>query len=196
MQWYSFIAMRTLVRTEGLLTQLVFEHSLRIRLNAEASNEDNVTVVGTPDNASVAEGKAIDLNSDERASEPSQASTVLSRDSSIDSQSTSTLGVEGGNKDDSSPIKTNAKQAIKSKKGAQNLIGKINNLVTTDLGNIVQAREFLLISELQSCRISLELLADTPASLICPTSNGPVHHVLVSSTRMEVALSSYSGLKE
>ena len=38
-QWYLFVASRTIVRTEGLLTQLVFEHSLRIRLTAEASNE-------------------------------------------------------------------------------------------------------------------------------------------------------------
>ncbi|KAF8816580.1 P-loop containing nucleoside triphosphate hydrolase protein [Phlegmacium glaucopus] len=148
-QWYIFIATRTLVRTEGLLTQLVFEHSLRIRLKAEASNEkiegDNVTVVGTPDSASVAEGKAIDSNSDERTSELSQASMAVSRDSSSDSQSTSKAGVKGKDKDDSSTLKSDAQQASKGTKGAQNLIGKINNLVTTDLGNIVQARDFLFI---------------------------------------------------
>ncbi|KAF8816575.1 hypothetical protein BYT27DRAFT_7127650, partial [Phlegmacium glaucopus] len=145
-QWYIFIATRTLVRTEGLLTQLVFEHSLRIRLKAEASNEeDNVTVVGTPDSASVAEGKAMDANSDERASEPSEALTAISQDPSNDSQSASKVGVKGKDHDDSSTFKSGAKQASKSTKGAQNLIGKINNLVTTDLGNIVGGRDFLLI---------------------------------------------------
>ncbi|KAF8811726.1 hypothetical protein BYT27DRAFT_7160557 [Phlegmacium glaucopus] len=146
-QWYIFIATRTLVRTEGLLTQLVFEHSLRIRLKAEASDEeDNVTVVGTPDSASVAEGNTIDAKLDERASEPSQASTAVSPDSSSDSQSTSKpSSVKGKDQDSSSTLNSDTKQANKDKKGAQNLIGKINNLVTTDLGNIVDGRDFLLI---------------------------------------------------
>ena len=50
-QWYMFVVSRTVVRTEGLLTQLVFEHSLRIRLKAEVSNENiekgNLAVIGT-----------------------------------------------------------------------------------------------------------------------------------------------------
>ncbi|KAH7904045.1 hypothetical protein BJ138DRAFT_980496, partial [Hygrophoropsis aurantiaca] len=34
-QWYIFLATRTLVRTEGTIIQLVFSHSLRIRMKAE-----------------------------------------------------------------------------------------------------------------------------------------------------------------
>ena len=133
-----------LVRTEGILTQLVFEHSLRIRLKAEVLNdkneEDNVTVVGTPDSASVAGVPGT------RASEASQASTAVSLDSSNNSQSPPEVRKD---KDDPLTIKSDAKQAGKGKKGAQNLVGKINNLVTTDLGNIVDARDFLVISTLQ-----------------------------------------------
>jgi hypothetical protein len=156
-QWYLFIATRTLVRTEGLLTQLVFEHSLRIRLKAEASNErieDNLTVVGTQDSASVTEGTSIDSNSGERASQSSQASTPVSRDSSSNSQSTSNVPVKGK---DLSTFKSDTKSATKDKKEAQNLIGKINNLVTTDLGNIVDGRDFLFISTLQFSGLSLGL---------------------------------------
>ena len=120
------------------MTQLVFEHSLRIRLKAEASNEkikeDNLTV---------------DSNSGERASQSSQASTPISRDSSSDSQSTSNVSVKGKDKEGSSTPKSDTKSASRDKKKAQNLIGKINNLVTTDLGNIVDGRDFLMISTLQ-----------------------------------------------
>ena len=137
---------RTFVHTEGLLTQLVFEHSLRIRLKAEASNdkieEDNLTVIGTEDGASVTEGTSVDSNSGEGASTP------ISRDSSGDSQSTSNGPVKGRV---SSTLKSDAKSATKDKKVVQNLIGKINNLVTTDLNNIVRGVD-LFISALESFR--------------------------------------------
>ena len=147
-QWYIFIVMRTIVRTEGLLTQLVFEHSLRIRLKAEASNEkieeDNLAVIVTEDDVSVTKGTFVDSNPDERASQSSQASTPISRNFSSDSRSTSNGPVKGK---DSSTLKNDIKSATKDKK--ENLIGKINNLVTTDLGNIIDGREFILISTFQ-----------------------------------------------
>ena len=154
-QWYYFVVNRTIVRVEGLLTQLVFEHSLRIRLKAEASNgtieDDNLTVIGTPDSVSISEGGTIDSSSelDERMSEPSQASTVVTRDSSRDSRSTS-KGIKAKNKSDPSTIKSDAKQPAKHDRDAQNLIGKINNLVTTDLANIVKGVDFLTIGAFQS----------------------------------------------
>jgi hypothetical protein len=158
-QWYFFIATRTLVRTEELLTQLVLEHSLRIRLKAEASNkkieEDNIAVIGTQDSASVTEGTSVDSNSSERASQSSQASTPISRNSSSDSQSTSNDPVKGK---DSSTLKSDTKSATKDKKEAQNLIGKINNLVTTDLGNIVESKHFLMISTLQFSSLSFAVV--------------------------------------
>ena len=159
-QWYIFIAMRTSVRAEGLLTQLVFKHSFRIRLKSGAS----------------------DL---------SQASG----NSSSDSQSTSKARVNGKDKDDPSTFKSDDKQASKGKKDADNLIGKINNLVTTDLANIVGGRDFLVISTLHSFRLRLDLSSDTPTSFIFPTSNNPVHHILIQCTWMEVSLSSYVELK-
>jgi len=38
-QYYMFVVTRTLARAEALVTELVFEHSLRIRLKAETSND-------------------------------------------------------------------------------------------------------------------------------------------------------------
>ena len=133
-----------------MLTQLVFEHSLRIRLKAEASNEetedDNLTVIGTQDSASVVESTSVDTNSmaGETGSQSSQASSPIPReDSRGDSQSTSNGPVKAK---DSSTLKSDTKSATKDKKEPQNLIGKINNLVTADLGNIVEGRDFLMIS--------------------------------------------------
>ena len=127
-----------------MLTQLVFEHSLRIRLKAEASNEetedDNLTVIGTQDSASVVESTSVDTNSmaGETGSQSSQASSPIPReDSRGDSQSTSNGPVKA---------KDSSTSATKDKKEPQNLIGKINNLVTADLGNIVEGRDFLMIS--------------------------------------------------
>ncbi|KZT13899.1 hypothetical protein NEOLEDRAFT_1125841, partial [Neolentinus lepideus HHB14362 ss-1] len=73
---YIFINTGTLVRTEGIITQLVFEHALRVRMKAETASE---------------EGKSTDNTA------------------------------------------------------ASSLVGKINNLVTTDLGNLCDGRDFLVV---------------------------------------------------
>ena len=87
-QWYIFIATRMLVHTEGLLTQLIFEHSLRLRMKAEVSENSN--------------GRQ-------------NASAVLRHD--------------------------------RRHPKADNLVGKINNLATTDMVNVIGARDFLFLSE-------------------------------------------------
>jgi len=110
-QWYIFIAKRTLVRTEALLTQLVFEHSLRIRLKADVTDDKSIA-------------------------------------------------------DDSS----STKDVPKEKDGA-NLIGKINNLVTSDLNNITEGRDFLVVGE-PSCYIMMRFKSNVlplERSIICST---------------------------
>jgi len=74
--FYIFTSTRTLVRTEGIITQLVFEHSLRIRLEAGDQEE------------------------------------------------------QGG-----------------GRKNGSNIVGKINNLATSDLYNITQGRDFLVLGK-------------------------------------------------
>ena len=159
------------------MTQLVFEHSLRIRLKAEASNEkDNLTVIGTQDSASVTKGTSVNSNSGKGANQSSQSSTSISLDSSNGSQSTSNGPVKGK---DLSNLKSDTKSATKDKKEAQNLIGKINNLVTTDLGNIVDGRDFLMISTLYFPSLNLGQLSDTPASFKYPTPISSVYYLFI-----------------
>lgn len=153
-QWYIFIATRTLVRTEVLLTQLVFEHSLRIRLKAEAADvakptpEADVNLPRTESEASIADTPSVSASGDVSevasgsGSESSEVSMIVpSRDPSKASSQT-TL------KASTDPKAKEAKEKLKedSKKSDGNLIGKINNLVTTDLNNITSGRDFLMIS--------------------------------------------------
>ncbi|KAH7886476.1 hypothetical protein F5I97DRAFT_1926721 [Phlebopus sp. FC_14] len=86
-QWYMFISTRCMVRAEGILSQLVFEHALRVRTKAEME------------------------------------------DSPATSGGTSTPG----------------NPTSKPKAKGKNLVGKINNLVTSDLGNTTDARDSLMI---------------------------------------------------
>jgi len=94
-QWYTFISSRTRVRTEGLLTQLIFEHSLRIRLKAETPKDTNDIDVST-------------TKPDTQVGPASKGRTVPSSRNSV------------------------------------NFTGNLNNLVTTDLQNIVSATDFLV----------------------------------------------------
>ncbi|KIJ23254.1 hypothetical protein M422DRAFT_786228 [Sphaerobolus stellatus SS14] len=85
-QWYTFVGSRVLVRATALLTQLVFEHSLRIRMKAEVDKDEK------------GKGKDVDVD---------------------------------------------ATESEKTKKGGEYLTGKINNLITSDLEQIGEGREFL-----------------------------------------------------
>ncbi|KAH9939279.1 uncharacterized protein BXZ73DRAFT_99483 [Epithele typhae] len=128
-QLYIFIQTRNLVRTEAIITQLVFDHALRIRIKADTADESPApsratTAPQTPDTASLGEENSGSEEEDERtarASTVSEASTAVTQN------------------DDK---KGEAKPAAKSA-DAGNLVGMINNLVTTDATNIVEGRDFL-----------------------------------------------------
>lgn len=133
------------MRTEGILTQLIFEHALRIRVKAEAPEDLATKTPGpvTPDSAS-APGTPI---------EPSELGTDhshLATDSTlVASSSEGTFKPTGSDSGtdaalDAASMKP-ASQHDDGSSNAQNLVGKINNLVTTDLNNIVDARDFLYI---------------------------------------------------
>ncbi|PPR05406.1 hypothetical protein CVT24_008020 [Panaeolus cyanescens] len=146
-QWYIFISTRTLARTEVLLTQLVFEHSLRIRLKSEtppqeASVNDNAsTVVGTPDSASIAESS--DQSSKKQATDSSDAASTASGPGPSSASSRTVVG-QGQQKKDVQASPPTPVPDLK-KRDSGNLIGKINNLVTTDVNNIVEGRDFFSI---------------------------------------------------
>ncbi|KAH7914592.1 hypothetical protein BJ138DRAFT_1143462 [Hygrophoropsis aurantiaca] len=123
-QWYIFIATRTLVRTEGIITQLVFNHSLRVRMKTELPDDVTNEVSAT-------------LSSADQAS-PAECATP-------------TEGIASGMSGAMLKQRTLGTACPKNNKrvpkpSAGNLVGKINNLVTTDLNNITEGRDFMFIA--------------------------------------------------
>ncbi|KAF8748718.1 P-loop containing nucleoside triphosphate hydrolase protein, partial [Rhizoctonia solani] len=111
------------VRAEAILTQVIFEHSLRLRMVTEAANK----VSGTNDMASELERP---VTESEEADGSESATVAASADSA---------GAKGNEQADDS---------------GSNIVGKINNLMSTvrhlstyfsDLGNILEGRDFLFL---------------------------------------------------
>ncbi|TDL23375.1 hypothetical protein BD410DRAFT_820769 [Rickenella mellea] len=95
MQWYTYIAGAVSVRIKGIITQLVFDHALRIRMKAVPS----------------------------------------------DAQANSERKTSGSRSTNSS---TNIAEDSAAVRGVDH-VGKLNNLVTSDLNNIRDGRDFLLL---------------------------------------------------
>ncbi|KAH9059058.1 P-loop containing nucleoside triphosphate hydrolase protein [Lactarius vividus] len=122
-QWYIFIATGTIVRVTAIVTQLVFEHALRIRVKAETSSSPASTPDATPDARSEAStpdsGSVVEIN-------------IVTEEAGGSSEETrseqSTINCEDGDEPGDS----------------SNLVGKMNNLVSTDLENLVDGRDILL----------------------------------------------------
>ncbi|KAI0750650.1 hypothetical protein C8Q80DRAFT_1097969 [Daedaleopsis nitida] len=143
MQYYIFTTTRMLVRTEAIITQLVFDHALRIRMKAETSESPSAsrvtTAAQTPDNASIAEPEEQPAAHDSNGSEDEtvRASTISAASTAATQTGSDAPKKVEGTKNTLAPTEPAAKSG--------NLVGKINNLVTTDLNNLVDGRDFLFM---------------------------------------------------
>lgn len=144
-----------LVRTEGIVTQLVFDHALRIRMKAETSASPSpsraTTAAQTPDNASIAEAEESTVHGSPSGSNASGEETV--RNSTI--STASTAATKKGKEPPAKKSEDAPAALAEPSTGSGNLIGKINNLVTTDLNNLVDGRDFLFIG---TSLLAVELL--------------------------------------
>lgn len=145
-----------LVRTTGIVTQLIFEHSLRIRIKAEIAdtpaNSVANTAVGTPDTASLADAEGSDGQENDNESPTnsnSDGDTMRASTVSVTASATAKGKQRAGSvSGESRKSVSNAASAEGEKSG--NLVGKINNLVTTDLDNLINGRDFLFIGTCRS----------------------------------------------
>lgn len=133
-----------LVRIQALLIQLVLEHSLRIRLKAESSGDRPFSRVVTPSTSSI-----IEERSGEASPESDSASEYYhaARDENETQGSSTVVGRLSRN---ASQTKSKGKRKANSKDAArrrtrdtENLLGRINNLVTSDLDAIADGIDFL-----------------------------------------------------
>ncbi|KAJ6508401.1 P-loop containing nucleoside triphosphate hydrolase protein [Mycena sanguinolenta] len=159
-QTYIFINTRTLVRIEAIITQLVFAHSLRIRMKAETSETKDPAssdvlkpaVQNSPQTGSDTESTAETVtpenvdsfvrSEDDIASASMQTSLSTIKSTSTASNLQPKPAAEG-------PKKT------EDKKSGGSLVGRINNLVTVDLGNITDSRDFLVLLFYIPCQLAL-----------------------------------------
>ncbi|KAJ6574743.1 P-loop containing nucleoside triphosphate hydrolase protein [Mycena capillaripes] len=141
-QWYIFMATRTLVRCEALITQLVFEHALRIRVKAETAEKASSSGTSTPADSeapSPIEQEGSNGSGDETVI--SADADTVSRDETLQASSSSIKSTTSSKKGKGKEVK---EEPVESP-DASNLVGKITNLVTTDLGNITDSRDFLFL---------------------------------------------------
>ncbi|KAF8528012.1 hypothetical protein BU17DRAFT_81241 [Hysterangium stoloniferum] len=137
--FYLFTATRVLVHAEAIITQVVFNHALRIRMKEEttASSKPS-TAANTPDSRSIAENDS-DAETESRGetlqgeSSPSPTSKDVAKKkpSNVSSASIPTA------------VSSSTSEKPASDSLSSNLVGKINNLITTDLGNVTDGRDFI-----------------------------------------------------
>ncbi|EKM83611.1 hypothetical protein AGABI1DRAFT_66408 [Agaricus bisporus var. burnettii JB137-S8] len=152
-QRYIFFGTRTLVRCEAIITQLVFEHSLRIRMKAETEKverDGSLTELPTSQMEHSCENTASSMTSTIEEEGNSQDTTLVSNVPA--SVSEGSLLVKSPSIKSTSPKSTTKNKEALKKSGsptgsssASNLVGRINNLVTTDLGNIIEARDLMFV---------------------------------------------------
>lgn len=165
--WYLFVQTKIRVRLQALITQLVFQHSLRIRLKAEtatgSTNDDQ-----SPSSTLTREGNEESFHSIDSSVVLASISTMASSElghttdgeGSSTTMQTTTVAASAREASSSSTLQSSLKgkskvsdvdisltpPAKKRPANADNLIGKINNLVTTDLDNIQEGADFLALS--------------------------------------------------
>lgn len=141
---YIFFSTRALVHTEAILTELIFEHSLRVRFTAEPMNDEKTDSQQDRDNATVVD--ILDNSSEMHASSNSGANS--------DSAATMTSTAGKGNSKIAAPttspatvptVISTAPPLTMNPKKDTNLVGKINNFVTTDLNNIIRSKDFFFL---------------------------------------------------
>jgi ABC-type multidrug transport system fused ATPase/permease subunit len=118
--------MRILVQVEGLLTSLIFEHALRVRVKAQDpdASESNTATGSDHDDASSTDGT---LNAPDADDSDSGSDTARGAPST-------------SSKDPKHPGSTSTPAASSSVD-----VGRISNLVTTDLKNVTNMADFLLL---------------------------------------------------
>ncbi|KAI0717853.1 P-loop containing nucleoside triphosphate hydrolase protein [Cerioporus squamosus] len=149
-QWFIFTTSRVNVRMQAIITELIFEHALRVRMKAGTNEGTDSsaanTATATPDSASQVgdEGTVSDAGDGDTVAEQSAASSTTITPSS----STSSKG-KGKAQPEPEPAKTGSPaEAPKAKE--KNIVGRINNLASSDLSSLDNGSMYLVYSLVES----------------------------------------------
>ena len=141
---------RVTVRIQAIVTELVFEHALRVRMKAETSETAEVksgenTAVATPDSASQAETEGSDSEGGDAETATSASHTATSSTATVVAPaSASAKGKGKASSVTEPPKKVEAPEPPKGK--GKNLVGRINNLVSSDLSSLENLSMFIVFA--------------------------------------------------
>lgn len=151
---------RTIAETDSIITQLVFEHSLRIRLNqGESGKDESKSKEGASRKDQTAESSS---TTTAEASEDTAVETDIEIDDNSDAETV--ISVQEPEK------KTDTKTETK------HIVGRINNLITSDLETLDYSYTTLLLREPFSIILFSPILTETSRPA---TSVGYIDLVLV-----------------
>ncbi|TFK70801.1 hypothetical protein BDN72DRAFT_887852 [Pluteus cervinus] len=157
-QWYIYVGNRVLVRVECILSELIFEHALRIRVKASTADLNSDTLgsdtsdpttpsnqVPTPeDTPLVGRHDSEETLTDEQPNADPHFLQETLRGSNVHN------GKSGKGKDTQKGTalregsqSMQVPDSLKRDESGDNVVGKINNLVTTDLANVVGSNDFI-----------------------------------------------------
>ncbi|EIN07962.1 P-loop containing nucleoside triphosphate hydrolase protein [Punctularia strigosozonata HHB-11173 SS5] len=160
-EWYLYLATKMLRRAEAIVTQLAFRHALRIRMKGKEERKKE----GTGE-------RTTEVQAEERSASPTATSSTVDggsetytdaseeRSASPTSSSATVTPSEGG-VPDNAKAKQDKKDEDNEKQNEKQMIGRINNIITTDVSAMQQARDFpQLLSGLSATIISVFFLYD------------------------------------
>ncbi|KAL7418721.1 hypothetical protein Q5752_006404 [Cryptotrichosporon argae] len=145
-QYYIFVQTRTLVRCESIMTQLLFDHALRLRMKDAPAEEDEAK--GIPDDTPL-------IRIEEAIDHAPGAPAELLEESDMsgnghggipDSEATEVGSAEtDSNKNGNADGKKRADTEANKQKG-QGLAGRINVLMAADIESLVEGRDLPLLT--------------------------------------------------
>ena len=135
------------MRTSTIITQLILEHALRIRMKAETTSSAGSTPAVTPENQSEATTPDNVSIADNNVSEAVGGATSEGNEQSAEASTSSSAKGKQKEELQELPASLVADDDSEDRGKSSNLVGKMNNLVSTDLENIIEGRDFLLVSQ-------------------------------------------------
>ncbi|WVQ79115.1 hypothetical protein IAT38_001210 [Cryptococcus sp. DSM 104549] len=159
-QFYIYTATRVLVRCEALLTQLLFDHALRLRMKdvvddervkaeqdeeaaAAAADAPLITVEEIIDHAPGAPEELRDGS--EAGTEGTSSSPSAAGKAPASGETTEVGSANGSDKDKATTDRKAAADKEANKAKGQGLAGKINVLMASDIESITEGRDIFLI---------------------------------------------------
>jgi ABC-type multidrug transport system fused ATPase/permease subunit len=148
-QVIMWLSARVYCQMEALLTALVYDHALRVRVIHRADNASN------PDARGAISGDEVTVAVVPHAAASNQAAATATpgsdgtSDTATETASEAESSTTGTTAVSSAPVSHKSKADKKDKKDAQekekskDLVGRLMNLVTSDLANAIGAKDFL-----------------------------------------------------